>query len=87
MSERLGHATVAFTMQVYAHAIPGMQADAAAAFSDLVFLDDDAEPEQTANEKEGELFRELGTRRPENERAGAFAPALTCICDGGGGRI
>jgi integrase len=39
VSERLGHATVAFTMQVYAHVIPGMQADAAAAFSDLVFLD------------------------------------------------
>ena len=37
VSERLGHATVAFTMQVYAHVIPGMQADAAAAFSDLVF--------------------------------------------------
>ena len=37
VSERLGHATVAFTMQVYAHVMPGMQADAAAAFSDLVF--------------------------------------------------
>lgn len=43
MSERLGHATVAFTMQVYAHVIPGMQADAAAAFSDLVFDDGVAE--------------------------------------------
>ncbi len=37
VSERLGHATVGFTMQVYAHVIPGMQADAAAAFGDLVF--------------------------------------------------
>jgi len=43
VSERLGHATVAFTMQVYAHVIPGMQADAAAAFSDLVFDDGVAE--------------------------------------------
>ena len=43
VSERLGHATVAFTMQVYAHVIPGMQADAAAAFSDLVFDDAVAE--------------------------------------------
>ena len=42
VSERLGHATVAFTMQVYAHVIPGMQADAAAAFGELVFGDDDA---------------------------------------------
>ncbi|MCU0267315.1 MAG: site-specific integrase [Acidimicrobiales bacterium] len=41
VSERLGHATVAFTMQVYAHVIPGMQADAAAAFGDFVFGDDD----------------------------------------------
>lgn len=30
ISERLGHADVAFTMNVYAHAIPGMQAEAAA---------------------------------------------------------
>lgn len=43
VSERLGHATVAFTMQVYAHVIPGMQADAASAFGDLVFLDHDLE--------------------------------------------
>ena len=42
VSERLGHATVAFTMQVYAHVIPGMQAGAAAAFGELVFGDDDA---------------------------------------------
>ena len=37
VSERLGHATVGFTMPVYAHVIPGMQADAAAAFGDLAF--------------------------------------------------
>jgi integrase len=37
VSERLGHATVAFTMQVYAHVIPGMQADAAAPFGERVF--------------------------------------------------
>ena len=42
VSERLGHASVAFTMQVYAHVIPGMQADAAAAFGNLVFGDDNA---------------------------------------------
>jgi len=45
VSERLGHATVAFTMQVYAHVIPGMQADAAKAFSDLVFADDVEDPD------------------------------------------
>ena len=43
VSERLGHATVAFTMQVYAHVIPGMQADAANAFGELVFPEDDTD--------------------------------------------
>ena len=37
VSERLGHASVAFTMQVYQHVLPGMQADAAATVSDVVF--------------------------------------------------
>jgi integrase len=35
--ERLGHANVAFTMTVYQHVIPGMQADAARAFSEAVY--------------------------------------------------
>jgi integrase len=37
VSERLGHASVAFTMQVYQHVLPGMQADAAATFGEVVF--------------------------------------------------
>lgn len=37
VSERLGHSSVAFTMQVYQHVLPGMQADAAATFGELVF--------------------------------------------------
>jgi integrase len=36
ISERLGHASVAFTMQVYGHVIPGMDADAAATVADLI---------------------------------------------------
>ena len=36
MSERLGHSTPAFTLQQYAHVIPGMQAEAASAIADLV---------------------------------------------------
>jgi hypothetical protein len=36
VSERLGHSSPAFTMQVYQHVLPGMQADAAAAFGELV---------------------------------------------------
>lgn len=41
VSERLGHASVAFTMEIYAHVIPGMQAEAANLFRDLVFGDVD----------------------------------------------
>lgn len=36
VSERLGHSNPAFTMSVYQHVIPGMQAEAAAIFSDLI---------------------------------------------------
>jgi integrase len=36
ISERLGHATPAFTLQQYAHVIPGMQAEAAAEIARLI---------------------------------------------------
>jgi integrase len=36
MSERLGHSSPAFTLQQYAHVIPGMQAEAAAAIANLI---------------------------------------------------
>lgn len=36
ISERLGHESAAFTLQQYAHVMPGMQADAAARVADLV---------------------------------------------------
>jgi integrase len=36
VSERLGHASVAFTMTVYQHVLPGMQAEAADTFSALI---------------------------------------------------
>lgn len=36
VSERLGHSNPAFTMSVYQHVIPGMQAEAASIFSDLI---------------------------------------------------
>ncbi|MGH9156909.1 MAG: site-specific integrase, partial [Acidimicrobiales bacterium] len=36
VSERLGHSNPAFTMTVYQHVIPGMQAEAASVFSDLI---------------------------------------------------
>jgi integrase len=37
MSDRLGHATVAFTQDVYMHAIPQMESDAADQIADLIF--------------------------------------------------
>lgn len=36
VSERLGHATTAFTIETYQHVLPGMQADAANLFATLV---------------------------------------------------
>ena len=36
VSERLGHASVGFTLDTYAHVMPGQQADAAAAVARLV---------------------------------------------------
>ena len=39
VSERLGHASVSFTMDVYKHVLPGMQAQAAATFGTAIFGD------------------------------------------------
>jgi hypothetical protein len=36
VSERLGHASVSFTLDVYSHVMPGMQEDAAARVASLV---------------------------------------------------
>jgi len=69
VSERLGHANVAFTMAVYQHVLPGMQAEAASTFEDLLggVIDwndwvtgtapdgtaDSDEPSEEANESDG----------------------------------
>ena len=39
VSERLGHATVAITLDTYSHAIPAMHEEAAALIAGLVFAD------------------------------------------------
>lgn len=36
VSERLGHTTIAMTMDVYGHLLPGMDADAAARFDQMI---------------------------------------------------
>jgi integrase len=37
VSERLGHTTIAMTMDVYGHVLPAMDADAASRFDDLLY--------------------------------------------------
>jgi integrase len=39
LSERLGHSSVAFTMDVYQHVLPGMQQEAANAVAAAIFGD------------------------------------------------
>ena len=36
VSERLGHATVAFTLDTYSHVVPGLQEAAARAFDEVL---------------------------------------------------
>ncbi len=43
VSERLGHSSVAFTLDTYAHVMPGMQPEAAKLFMDLVLASGDDE--------------------------------------------
>jgi integrase len=50
VSERLGHATASFTLDVYSWVLPGMQADAAAIFSRLM----SADPGEESDGLEGE---------------------------------
>lgn len=44
ISERLGHATAAFTLQVYSHVIPGMDEEAATSVAALMLSAGDTEP-------------------------------------------
>lgn len=54
VSERLGHANVAFTMGVYQHVLPGMQAAAAATFAGL--LEEDDQPDDLGENEEPEDY-------------------------------
>ena len=54
VSERLGHATPAFTIDTYQHVLPGMQADAARIFERLVvgdLLPSDQKSEKTREKR------------------------------------
>lgn len=50
MSDRLGHATVSFTMDIYIHAIPQLQEDAAERVAELIFGAEEAAHEGDAEE-------------------------------------
>ncbi|MCA1706855.1 MAG: site-specific integrase, partial [Actinobacteria bacterium] len=56
MSERLGHSTPAFTLQQYAHVIPGMQAEAAEAIARIVSEKEDGvdDPETWSEDEDDE---------------------------------
>ena len=45
ISERLGHASAAFTLQTYGHVLPGMDRDAAATVADLILTSTQKGPE------------------------------------------
>ena len=86
VSERLGHANIAFTIETYQHVLPGMQADAARTFEALV-----------AAASAGRATAATPVERPEEHRLNPVdAPPTTKaqVADlglqtsiGGGGRI
>jgi integrase len=41
VSQRLGHASVGFTLSVYSHALPGIDRDAADTIADLILREED----------------------------------------------
>jgi len=55
VSERLGHAKTAFTIETYQHVLPGMQADAARTFEKLVV--NDTLPSKPTGENRGKTRR------------------------------
>ena len=50
VSERLGHSNPSFTVTVYQHVLPGMQAEAAAKFAELLEQDGDRRATSTADQ-------------------------------------
>ena len=78
ISERLGHATAAFTLQTYTHVIPGMDESAAATVAALILA-----KESTAD-ADG---RTSGRMEDENVLKKQLAWAKAQASDGSGGRI
>ena len=72
VSERLGHATVAITLDTYSHAIPAMQEEAAVRIAELVFAGAVGPPSASAAHVDPDrlsaapVFQYLGGRGEEN---------------------
>jgi len=78
ISERLGHASVAFTLQTYTHLIPGMDRSAAEAAAALILR---SEAHATSD------GRILGRIKGESETRKNWPGTKSQASDGSGGRI
>src|SRR5918993_965838 len=82
VSERLGHANIAITMDTYSHVLPGLDKQAAGTVARLILGDADQEPTRpvdnplTTGRKAPGRRREVKGERPGQEgvRAGGFEP-------------
>jgi hypothetical protein len=82
VSERLGHATIAITMDTYSHVLPGLDAEAAGTVARLILGDRDREPARPVDKalttdhptrsRRKEVKREAPGQR--GVRAGGFEP-------------
>jgi integrase len=82
VSERLGHATIAITMDTYSHVLPGLDAEAAGTVARLILGDGDQEPTRPVDKalttdrptpsRREEVKRETPGQR--GVRAGGFEP-------------
>jgi integrase len=52
VSQRLGHASVGFTLSVYSHALPGADREAANAIAGLILGEDQVDPAKKGDEEE-----------------------------------
>lgn len=55
VSEKLGHSSVAFTMDVYSHVVPGLQENAAQRFDQLILLESVEESDVGKPPKPGQV--------------------------------
>ncbi len=87
VSERLGHANIAFTIQTYQHLLPGMQADAATTTERLATpVPTDADPHGGTSQEHPEEVRLNRENTPATMKAQVADLGLHHSI-GGGGRI